>query len=87
VNPTRLLYFALSTSNCVLATESRETFDRSTQLPQGWQSGVTGQGSAKWEVVPEQSAPSKPNVLRQSGDNLKKTSGFLKCRCGGILVY
>jgi len=49
VNPIRLLYFALATSNCVLAAESRETFDRSTQLPQGWQSGVTGQGSAKWE--------------------------------------
>ena len=68
MNPIRLLYFALATSNCVLAAESRETFDQSTQLPQGWQSGVTGQGSAKWEVVPEPSAPSKPNVLRQSGE-------------------
>ena len=64
----RLLYFALATSNCVLAAESRETFDQSTQLPQGWQSGITGQGRAKWEVIPEQSAPSKPNVLRQSGE-------------------
>ena len=43
-------------------------FDQSTRLPQGWQSGITGQGSAKWEVIPEQSAPSKPNVLRQSGE-------------------
>ena len=64
----RLLYFALATSNCVLAAESRETFDQSTQLPRGWQSGITGQGRAKWEVIPEQSAPSKPNVLRQSGE-------------------
>src|SRR5436189_2858996 len=55
-------------SNCVLAAESRETFDQSTQLPQGWQSGITGQGRAKWEVISEQSAPSKPNVLRQSGE-------------------
>src|SRR5436190_23864750 len=68
VNPLRLLCFALATSNCVLAADSRETFDQSTQLPRGWQSGITGQGSAKWEVVPEQSAPSKPNVLRQSGE-------------------
>ncbi len=68
VNPVRLLCFALATSTCVLAAESRETFDQSTQLPQGWQSGITGQGSAKWEVIPEQSAPSKPNVLRQSGE-------------------
>jgi len=64
----RLLCFALAISNCVLAAESRETFDQSTELPQGWQSGITGQGSAKWEVVPEQSAPSKPNILRQSGE-------------------
>src|SRR5947208_13621540 len=55
-------------SNCVLAAESREMFDQSTQLPQGWQTGITGQGRAKWEVVPEQSAPSRPNVLRQSGE-------------------
>jgi len=48
--------------------KNRETFDQSTQLPQGWQSGITGQGRAKWEVIPEQSAPSKPNVLRQSGE-------------------
>ena len=68
VNPIRLVYFALATSNCALAAENRETFDGSTQLPQGWQSGVTGQGSAKWEVIPEQSAPSRPNVLRQSGE-------------------
>ncbi len=68
MNPIRLLYFALATSNCVLAAESRETFDRSTQLPHGWQSGITGQGNAKWEVIPEPSAPSKPNVLRQSGE-------------------
>ena len=68
MNLVRLLCFALATPNCVLGAESRETFDQSTQLPQGWQSGITGQGSAKWEVIPEQSAPSKPNILRQSGE-------------------
>ena len=36
VKPIRLLYFALATSTCVLAAEGRETFDQSTQLPQGW---------------------------------------------------
>jgi hypothetical protein len=68
VHPRSLLCLALATSNCVHAAESRETFDLSTQLPQGWQSGITGQGRAKWEVIPEPSAPSKPNVLRQSGE-------------------
>src|SRR5947208_8959509 len=68
MHPIRLLCFALAISNCVITAESRETFDQTTELPQGWQSGITGQGSAKWEVVPEQSAPSKPNILRPSGE-------------------
>ena len=37
-------------------------------LPAPWITGVTGKGAAKWEVVPDDSAPSKPNVLKQSGE-------------------
>jgi 3-keto-disaccharide hydrolase len=33
-----------------------------------WQTGVTGKGEAKWEIVKDESAPSKPNVLKQSGE-------------------
>lgn len=33
-----------------------------------WQTGVTGKGAAHWEVVADDSAPSKPNVLKQSGE-------------------
>jgi hypothetical protein len=36
-------------------------------LPSGWQAGVTGRGSPKWTVEPDPTAPSPPNVLRQSG--------------------
>jgi hypothetical protein len=36
-------------------------------LPAGWEQGVTGRGAAKWAVAQDESAPSKPNVLRQSG--------------------
>ena len=36
-------------------------------LPSGWRAGVTGRGSPKWTVEADASAPSKPNVLRQSG--------------------
>ena len=36
-------------------------------LPQGWMAGVTGRGKAKWSVEFDPSAPSKPNVLKQSG--------------------
>jgi hypothetical protein len=35
--------------------------------PPGWTATKTGKGEAKWEVMADDSAPSKPNVLRQSG--------------------
>lgn len=36
--------------------------------PPGWTASRTGKGAAKWEVVADDSAPSKPNVLKQSGE-------------------
>ena len=36
-------------------------------LPAGWTQGVTGRGSPKWTVERDDSAPSRPNVLKQSG--------------------
>ena len=36
-------------------------------LPAGWTSGVTGKGAPRWSVEADPSAPSKPNVLKQSG--------------------
>jgi hypothetical protein len=35
--------------------------------PPGWTATKTGKGDPKWEVVADQSAPSQPNVLKQSG--------------------
>jgi hypothetical protein len=35
--------------------------------PPGWTATKTGKGDPKWEVATDNSAPSKPNVLRQSG--------------------
>src|ERR1700694_5953766 len=59
---------------CVLlltATVNAETqnFDKvqDGQLPEGWVAGVTGRGAPKWAVEEDSSAPSKPNVLKQSG--------------------
>jgi hypothetical protein len=37
-------------------------------LPAGWLGGVTGSGTPKWSVEADDSAPSKPNVLKQSGE-------------------
>ena len=45
------------------------SFDKDTAgaAPAGWRSGVTGRGSPKWTIEADASAPSKPNVLKQSG--------------------
>jgi hypothetical protein len=44
-------------------------FDRDPvgAAPPGWTCGVTGKGSPRWTVEADPSAPSPPNVLRQSG--------------------
>ena len=36
--------------------------------PLGWTATKTGKGQAKWTVEKDDTAPSKPNVLRQSGE-------------------
>ena len=36
--------------------------------PPGWAAGQTGSGHARWTVETDGSAPSKPNVLKQSGE-------------------
>jgi hypothetical protein len=46
------------------------TFDdaKPGQLPGGWTATQTGKGKAIWTVEKDDSAPSKPNVLKQSGE-------------------
>jgi hypothetical protein len=41
--------------------------DKPGSLPAGWTAGVTGHGVPKWAVEADGSAPSAPNVLKQSG--------------------
>ena len=38
------------------------------ELPAGWVGTKTGKGEPKWAVVADAAAPSKPNVLKQSGE-------------------
>ncbi len=57
---------------CVLPVGSRAAvigFDADPvgAAPPGWAVGVTGRGQAQWAVATDSSAPSAPNVLRQSG--------------------
>ena len=51
------------------AAASTENFDDAKPggPPAGWTATQTGKGTAKWSVEPDTSAPSKPNVLKQSG--------------------
>ena len=41
--------------------------DRPGALPTGWIAGATGTGKPVWSVEADTSAPSRPNVLKQSG--------------------
>ena len=57
----------LAAANAYAQTEN---FDKVKvgQLPEGWLAGITGKGAPKWAVEKDDSAPSKPNVLKQSGE-------------------
>lgn len=37
-------------------------------VPPGWTATKTGRGTAKWSIEKDDTAPSKPNVLKQSGE-------------------
>jgi hypothetical protein len=59
-------------SSLVATTARAETvnFDNNKpgEVPPGWTATKTGSGSPKWVVVADDTAPSKPNVLKQSGE-------------------
>ena len=63
-----LLFLAASLVSTTVMSQS-ENFDQTAvgALPAGWISGVTGFGSPQWAVTVDPTAPSKPNVLKQSG--------------------
>ena len=52
------------------ATAATVDFDdfKAGAVPPGWTATQTGKGDPKWEVVADDSAPSRPNVLKQSGE-------------------
>ena len=51
------------------ATPETINFDKAQvgQAPAGWTSTRTGAGDARWTIEKDDTAPSKPNVLKQSG--------------------
>ena len=64
---TLALVTGLTTGTAIADTAN---FDdcKTSSPPPGWTATKTGKGDAKWEVVADDSAPSKPNVLKQSGE-------------------
>src|SRR5437764_14769042 len=57
--------------------------------PPGWTATQTGSGTAKWAIEKDNSAPSKPNALKQSGqatfpvcikDNTSLKDGFVEVK-------
>ena len=58
-----------ATSLAVVMSAETVNFDglKAGALPPGWTATKTGTGDPKWTVEPDDTAPSKPNVLRQSG--------------------
>jgi Domain of Unknown Function (DUF1080) len=64
-----ILAAVLVTAAAGTAQAQQASFDTDVvgQVPKGWTAGQTGRGSAKWAVVADETAPSKPHVLRQNG--------------------
>ena len=69
MNPIPFLFL---TGALAAASAFAETIDfdaaKPGESPAGWTATRTGKGEAKWTVVTDDSAPSKSNVLKQSGE-------------------
>lgn len=60
---------ALTVFSATAAFAETDNFDKDKpgSMPAGWSCGVTGKGSPRWAVSAASTAPSAPNVLRQTG--------------------
>jgi hypothetical protein len=62
------MIMAMTMATAVVIAETINFGDmKSGAAPAGWTATQTGSGRAKWSVEKDDSAPSKPNVLKQSG--------------------
>ncbi len=64
-----LFTMIVTTMATALAAAETVNFDdvKAGMPPPGWTATQTGSGTAKWTVDKDNSAPSRPNVLKQSG--------------------
>jgi len=83
--------FYLATMLAVTAYGETVNFDNEPPgtLPPHWTGTQTGRGTAKWTIEKADDAPSKPNVLKQSGqatfpicikDDTKLKDGFVEVK-------
>jgi Laminin G domain len=83
--------FYIATMLAVTAYGDTVNFDNETPgtLPPHWVGTQTGRGTAKWTIEKADDAPSKPNVLKQSGeatfpvcikDDTKLKDGFVEVK-------
>jgi len=64
---TLLVLFLGAAATPILGSPISFDGDAVGQPPAGWRCGATGKGSPHWTVEADDSAPSRPNVLKQSG--------------------
>src|ERR1041385_4615250 len=68
----RILHAVIAMTSLPAAAASAGTinFDdaKPGEAPPGWTATKTGKGEAKWTIEKDDTAPSKPNVLKQSGE-------------------
>jgi 3-keto-disaccharide hydrolase len=69
VNLQLTLLLSATTVVAVFAAAPAVNFDdlKAGAVPPGWTATKTGTGDAKWTIERDDTAPSKPNVLKQSG--------------------
>lgn len=66
------LNLALVMTTLIVGSGFAETLnfdnDETGKAPAGWTATKTGQGDPRWEVITDDTAPSQPNALKQSGE-------------------
>src|SRR5213082_2087773 len=68
----KTIHAVIIMSSLITSAARAETISFDTakpgEAPSGWTATKTGKGEAKWTIEKDDTAPSKPNVLKQSGE-------------------
>lgn len=78
---------ALVIAAATAAAAETETFDGASAgaVPPAWTCGITGQGTPRWTVEADASAPSPPNVLKQSSKTARGAA-YPWCAKSGVSI-